>query len=81
MFQLTAVIVRRPVTSGEKFIKNLEHVMTADDKVRGAVLCVQDFVRSSHFTQRNFFSDSGIAMLTESAAIWDSINSSAVFEP
>ena len=32
-------------------------------------VCVQDFVMSPHFTQRNFFSDSGIAMLAESEAI------------
>ena len=34
-----------------------------------------------HFTQRSFFSDSGIAMLTESAAISDRIKHSAVFQP
>ena len=54
--------------------------MIAADELRGALLCVQDFVRSPHFTQRNFFFDSGIAMLIESTAICDSITSSAVFE-
>ena len=54
--------------------------MIAEDEVRVALLCVQDFVGSPRFTQRNFFSDSGIAMLAESAAICDSIVSSAVFE-
>ena len=55
--------------------------MICEGEVRGALLCVLGFVRSPHFTQRNFFSDSGIAMLAESAAICDSITSSAVFEP
>ena len=55
--------------------------MICEDEVRGALLCVQDFVRSPHFIQRNFFSDSGNAMLAESAAICDSITSSGVFEP
>ena len=55
--------------------------MIAEDEMRGALLCVQDFVRSPHFTQRNFFSDSGVALLTESAAMYDSITISAVFEP
>ena len=55
--------------------------MICGDEVRGALLCVQDFVRSPHFTQRNFFSDSGVTMLAESAAICDSITNSAVFEP
>ena len=55
--------------------------MICEDEVRGALFCVQDFVRSPHFTQRIFLSDSGIAMLAESAAICDSITSSANFEP
>ena len=54
--------------------------MIFEDEVRGALLCVQDFVRSPHFTQRNFFSDSGVTMLDEPAAICDSITNSAVFE-
>ena len=52
-----------------------------EDEVQSAILCVQDFVTSPHFTQRSFFSDSGIAMLTESAAMSDRITHSAVFEP
>ena len=52
-----------------------------EDEVQSAFLCVQDFVRSPHFTQRSFFSDSGIAMLTESAAMSDRITHSALFEP
>ena len=55
--------------------------MVCEDDVQSAILCVQDFIRSPHFTQRNFFSDSGIAMLAESAAISDRITHSAVFEP
>ena len=81
VFQLTAFFVRGPVISGEKFIISLERVMIAEDEVRGALLCVQDFVRRPYFTQRNYFSDSGVAMLTESAAVCDSITSSAVFGP
>ena len=77
---MTALIVRGPVSSSESFIINLEHVMICEDELRGALLCVQDFVRSPPFTQRYFFSDSGIAILAESAAICDSITSSAVFE-
>ena len=43
-------------------------------------VCLQDLLRNPHFTQRNFFSDSGITMLAEFAAICDSITSNAVFE-
>ena len=81
VFQLTALIVRGPVTYGGRFIISLDRVMICEDEVQSAILCVQDFVRSPHFRQRNFFSDSRIAMLTESAAISDRITHSAVFEP
>ena len=55
--------------------------MICADEVHSANLCVQDFIRSPHFTQWNFFSDSGIALLAESAAISDRISHNAVFEP
>ena len=81
VFQLTALIVRGPVTCGGQFISNLDGVMICADEVHSAILCRQDFVRSPHFSQRNFFLDSSIAMLAESAAISDRITHSAVFEP
>ena len=55
--------------------------MICADEVHSAIFCVQGFVGSPHFTQRNFFSDSGFAMLAESAAISDRITHSLVFEP
>ena len=80
VFQLTVLIVRGPTTCGGRFIINLDRVMISKDEAQIAILCVQDFVRSPLFTQRNFFSDSGIAMLAESAAVSDRITHSAVFE-
>ena len=55
--------------------------MICEDEVQSSILCAQDFIGSPHFTQRNLFSDSGIAMSAESAAISDRITHSAVFEP
>ena len=81
VFQLTPLIVRGPVTCDGQFTFSFDRVMICEDEVQNAILCVQDFVRSPHFTQRSLFSDSGIAMLTESAAISDRITHSAVFEP
>ena len=81
VFQLTALIMRGPVTCGGQFIINLDGVMICEDEVHSAILCVQDFIRSPRFTQRNFFLDSGIDMLAESAAMSDRITRSAVFEP
>ena len=56
-------------------------MMIVEDKAHGAPLCVQDFVRSPHFNQRNFFFYFGIAMLTESAPISDSNTTSVLYEP
>ena len=69
------------MTCGGRFIIDLDRVMICEDEVHSAILRVQDFIRIPHFTQRNFFSDSGIAMLAESAAISDRITQRAVFEP
>ena len=69
------------MASGKMFVVSLYRVMICEDEVPGALFCVQDFVRSPHFNQRNFFSDSVVTMLAESAAICDSITNSAVFEP
>ena len=55
-------------------------VVIAQDEVRGTLLCVQDFVKSPHFTQRNFFSDSGVGMQIGSTAISNSITTSVVYE-
>ena len=55
--------------------------MICEDEVHSAIFCLQDFIRSPNFTQRNFFSDSGIATLAESAAVSDRITHSTVFEP
>ena len=81
VFQLTALIVHGPVTCGGRLIINLDRVMICEDEVHSAIICVQDFIRIPHFTQRNFFPDSGIAMLAESASISDRITHSAIFEP
>ena len=80
VFQLTALIVRGTVTCGGRFIISLDRVMICKDEVHSAIVCVQDFIRSPHFTQQKFFSDSGIAMLAESASISDRITHSAFFE-
>ena len=76
VFQLTALALRGTLPSGEKFTVNLDRVAMREDTVRGVLLCVQDFVRDPVFTQRSFFSGTGAAMLSEAAAISDSVTSS-----
>ena len=74
-------MIRGPPTHVEKFSICLDRVAIKQGEVRGVLLCVQDFVRSPHFTQRSFFSDSGLRMLSKSVAIADSITSSPVYAP
>ena len=81
VFLHTARIDRGPVVSGERFAINLDRVILAESEVDGVLLCLQDFVMSPHFNQRNFFSDSDVAISTESAMISDSIATSVVYEP
>ena len=81
VFQSTALALRGPLVSGEKFTVNLDRVAIREDIVRGVLLCVQDFVRDPVFTQRSFFLDTGVEMLSEAAAISDSISSSSLYVP
>ena len=74
-------MIRGPPTHGEKFAISLDCVTIKMEEVRGVLLRVQDFVRSPHFTQRNFFPESGLTMLSESVAIADRIRSSPVNAP
>ena len=55
LFQLTALIVRGPVTTVDKFLISLDRVVVAEKEGRAGLLYVQDFVRSPHFSQRTFF--------------------------
>ena len=81
LFQLTALALRGPLPSGEKFTVCLDWVAIPENTVRGVLLCVQDFVRDPVFTQRSFFSDTGVEMLSEAAAISNSITSRSVYVP
>ena len=81
VFQLTALALRGPLPSGEKFTVCLDWVAIPENIVRGVLLCVQNFVRDPVFTQRSFFSETGVEMLSEAAAISDSITSSPVYVP
>ena len=74
-------MIRGFSASYEAFTINLDRFAINKEEVRGVLLCVQDFVRNPHLTQRNFFSETELAMLSESIAIADSISSSPVYAP
>ena len=63
------------------FTVNLDQVAIGEEVVHGVLLCVQDFVRDPVFTERSFFSETGVAMLYEAAAISDSISRSSHYAP
>ena len=81
VFQSTALAIRGSVTSGERVTVISDRVAMREEVVRDMLLCVQDFVRDPIFTQRSFFSERGVAMLSEAAAISDSITSSSLYDP
>ena len=81
VFQLTTLVIRESAMQGEEFTISLDRVAIKKEEVRGVLFCVQDFVRSPHFTQRKFFSETGLTMLSESVALADSITSSPVYAP
>ena len=81
VFQLTTLVIRGSSAKCDEFTINLDRVAIDKEEVRGVLLCVQDFVRGPHFTQRNFFSETGLIMLSESVAIADGITSSPVYAP
>ena len=81
VFQLTTLVIRGPVSRGKKFIVSLDHVAIKRKEARGVLLCVQDFVRSPHFTQKSASSEFGLTILCESVGISDKITSSPVYAP
>ena len=81
LFQLTTLVINGPAARGENFIVRFDRVAIRNEKARGVLLCVQYFVRSMHITQRSFFLESGLTMLSESVAIADSITSSPIYAP
>ena len=81
VFQVTGRVVRFSATRGENFTISLDLVAIPDRELRGALLSVEDFVRSSHSTQRSFFSELGLTRVSQSVAMADSITSCPVYAP
>ena len=63
------------------FTVSLDGVAIDHEKVKGSVACVQDFVRHPSFTQRSFFSETGIGMLNNAVTAADAVRNSAHFDP
>ena len=74
-------MVRGPSELHPFFTVSLNGVAIDHEKVKGAVACVQDFVRHPFFTQRSFFSETGISMLNSAVTAADAVRNSARFDP
>ena len=80
-FQLTALVVKGPFELHRVFTVLLNGVAIDHENVKGTVACVQDFVRHPLFTQRSFFSETGISMLNKAVTAADAVRNSAKFDP
>ena len=78
---MTALIVKGPSEVHPAFTVSLDGVAIDHEKVKGAVACVQDFVCHPSFTQRSFFSETGIGMLNNAVTAADAVRNSSHFDP
>ena len=74
-------MVKGPSELHPVFTVSLDGVAIEHEKVKGAVACVQDFVRHPLFTQRSFFSETGISMLNTAVTAADTVRNSSGFDP
>ena len=73
-------MVKVPSELHPVFTVSLDGVAVDHEKVKGAVACVQNFVRHPLFTQ-SFFSETGISMLNTTVTAADSVRNSDKFDP
>ena len=73
-------MVRGPSELHPVFTVSLDGVAIDHEKVMRAVACVQEFVRLPSFTQRSFFSETGISMLNTAVTAADAVRNSARFD-
>ena len=66
---------------GVPFIINLDRVAVSPEAGKVVITCVQDYVRDPLFTQKSFFSDSGVPTLKDAAAVADSVSVSEESNP
>ena len=81
IFQVTTLLMKGHSELHPVFTVFLNVVAIDHEEVNGAVACVQDFVRHSLITQRNFFSETGISMLNTAVAAADALRHNSEFHP
>ena len=81
LFQITTLFLRDSVEELPAFTVSLNGVALNHRVVEKSIACIQDFVRSPRFTQRDFFSDNGISLLVSAVNVAGSIREQSTCEP
>ena len=78
---MTALFQRGPAEEVPRFHLNLDCVPIDHHSIDSAICCVQSFVRDPLFTQRDFCTDNGIALLLSAVNVAGSVCEDSVFDP
>ena len=78
---MTTLFLRDSVEELPAFTVNLNGIALSHRLVEKSIACIQDFVRSPRFTQRDFFSDNGINLLVFAIDAAGSMRDQSTCEP
>ena len=78
---MTALFQRGPAKEIPRFQLNLDRITNGHHSIDSAICCVQNIVRDPLFTQRDFFTDSGISMLLSAVNVAGSVCEDSVYDP
>ena len=78
---MTTLFLRDSVEELPAFTVSLNGIALSRRLVEKSIACIQDFVRSPRFTQRDFFSDNGINLLVSAIDAAGSMRDQSTCEP
>ena len=78
---MTALFQRGPAEEILRFQLNLDRVTIDHRSIDSAICAVQSFARDPLFSQRDFFTDSGISMLLSAVNVAGSVCENSVYGP
>ena len=81
VYQLTTLFLRDSVEELPALTVKLNGIVLSHRLVEKSIACVQDFVRSPRFTQRDFFSDNGVNLLVSAVNAAGSMRDQSTCEP
>ena len=81
VYQLTTLFLRDSVDDLPAFTVKLTGIGLSRRLVEKSIACIQDFVRSPRFTQRDFFSDNGVNLLVSAVNAAGSMRDQSSCEP